>query len=786
MVILLLPQRVVDGVLQPVAPTTAEQSTESLDQIQDRLQKLIGQLEILGVSLSQEDIKLKFLRSLPSDWRTHTLIWRNKTDLEEQSLDDLFNRLKIYEAEVKSSSTESLDQIQDRLQKLIGQLEILGVSLSQEDIKLKFLRSLPSDWRTHTLIWRNKTDLEEQSLDDLFNRLKIYEAEVKSSSSASTTTQNIAFVSLSNTDSTNEPVSAASSVSAVSAKLHVSTLPNVYSLSNAVIYLFFASQSSSPHLDNDDLKQIDADHLEEMDLKWQMAMLTVECNNCYRKRHFARECRSPKDARRNGAAEPQRMSVPVETTTSNALVSQCDGVGSYDWSFQAEEEPTNYALMAFSSSSSSSDNKVVSYSKAYAKAYAQLQSHYDKLTADFRKSQFDVISYQIGLESVEARLLVYQQNEFVFEKDINLLKLEVQLRDNALVRSDESLPPSPIYDRYQSGNRPLAPIIEDWVSDSEDESETKAPQKVPSFVQSIEQVKSPRPSDQHVETSIPAATPKSASPKPTRNGKHRNRKVCFVCKSLDHLIKDCDYHEKKMAQPTARNLAHRGNHTQYAQMPLSNPQRHVVPAVVLTQSRPVPIPAVRPVSTVVPKIKSIGPATSLPHEQHNNSLKPFTKEEEIDQQYVIFPVWSTGFTNPHNTDGDAAFDEKEFEFDAKKPESEVNVSPSSSTQSKKHDDKTKREAKGKIPGVGQISSNNTNTFSAAGPANAAASPTQGKYSCIDTSQLLDDPYMPELEDITYSDDEDDVGAEADFNNLETSITVSPILTTRVYKDHLVT
>nr|GEZ43198.1 hypothetical protein [Tanacetum cinerariifolium]GEZ54790.1 hypothetical protein [Tanacetum cinerariifolium] len=67
------------------------------------------------------------------------------------------------------SSSESLDQIHDRLLKLIIQLEILGESLSQEDINLKFLRSLPTEWRTHTLIWRNKTNLEGQSLDDLFN-----------------------------------------------------------------------------------------------------------------------------------------------------------------------------------------------------------------------------------------------------------------------------------------------------------------------------------------------------------------------------------------------------------------------------------------------------------------------------------------------------------------------------------------------------------------------------------------------------------------------------------------
>nr|GFD20454.1 hypothetical protein [Tanacetum cinerariifolium] len=69
-----------------------------------------------------------------------------------------------------------------------------------------------------------------------------------------------------------------------------------------------------------------------MDLRWQMAMLTMQAR---RKGHFARECRSSKDPRRPGAAEPQRRTVPVETLTSNALVSQCDGTGSYDWSYQA-------------------------------------------------------------------------------------------------------------------------------------------------------------------------------------------------------------------------------------------------------------------------------------------------------------------------------------------------------------------------------------------------------------------------------------------------------------------
>nr|GEY53023.1 hypothetical protein [Tanacetum cinerariifolium] len=119
------------------------------------------------------------------------------------------------------------------------------------------------------------------------------------------------------------------------------------------------------------------------------------------------------------------------------------------------------------------------------------------------------------------------------------------------------------------------------------------------------------------------------------------------------------------------------------------------------------------------------------------------------------PVTAGNQTNPDAED--AAFDGKEYDFDVKKLESEVILSPSSSAQSKEQDDKTKKEAKGKIPTIGQNSLNNTNTFSAAGPSNDA--------------------------DITYSDDEDVVGAEADSNNLESYIPISPIPTIRIHKDH---
>ncbi|GJW25149.1 hypothetical protein Tco_0038960 [Tanacetum coccineum] len=131
----------------------------------------------------------------------------------------------------------------------------------------------------------------------------------------------------------------------------------------------------------------------------------------------------------------------VETPTENALVA-LDGIGRYDWSYQAKEEhPINFALMAHTSSrsSSSSDYEVDSCFKSCVKAYATLKELYDSLSSYYKKSQFNLVSYKAGLESVEARLAHYKKNEVVFEENINVLKLEVKLRDTVLVENKNKL-----------------------------------------------------------------------------------------------------------------------------------------------------------------------------------------------------------------------------------------------------------------------------------------------------------------------------------------------------------
>nr|GEW65265.1 ribonuclease H-like domain, reverse transcriptase, RNA-dependent DNA polymerase [Tanacetum cinerariifolium] len=211
-----------------------------------------------------------------------------------------------------------------------------------------------------------------------------------------------------------------------------------------------------------------------MDLKWQMAMLTMSA------RRFLQ-----KTGRNLGVKG---------TETIGFDKTKCDGLG-YDWSDHAKDGPTNFVVMAYTTSSL--DSEVLSYSKACLKSYKTLKEHYDNLTKDFSKSQSNLGTYKVGLESTEARLKVYKKNDAVFEDDIKILKLDV-------IESVTSLPgieKSKVKTSETKLKNVSAPIIEDWVSDSEDENEIKTETKQikPSFakvkfVKLTEHVKSLRKS----------------------------------------------------------------------------------------------------------------------------------------------------------------------------------------------------------------------------------------------------------------------------------------------------
>ncbi|GKB55488.1 putative reverse transcriptase domain-containing protein [Tanacetum coccineum] len=239
--------------------------------------------------------------------------------------------------ELKAKSTLLLAILDEHLLKLHGikyaktlweainasQLEIHGEVISQEDENLKLLRSLPSAWNNIALIMRNKSDLNTLSMDDLYNNLKVYEAEIKGQSTSSSNSQNVAFVSLENTSNTNEAVNTAHEVSTASSHGQ-------------------ASSQLCGHAYHGGEKILKEDR-KESEFQWQ-------------KKSW------PLIRQRNGDAS--RRIIPVETP-ANALVVQ-DGIGGYDWSFQAKEDITNFALIAYTSQgSSSSDSEVIKWDLKY-------------------------------------------------------------------------------------------------------------------------------------------------------------------------------------------------------------------------------------------------------------------------------------------------------------------------------------------------------------------------------------------------------------------------------------
>ncbi|GJQ95123.1 putative ribonuclease H-like domain-containing protein [Tanacetum coccineum] len=591
---------VVEGVEKVIPPTTVEEKAQKRLEVKARSTLMMG---------------------IP-----------NEHQLKFNSIKDAKSLLEA----IEKRFGETLDQTYDRLQKLVSQLEILGEKLSQEDVNQKLLRSLSPEWNTHAVVWRNKPELETMSMYDLYNNLKVYEPKVKGTSSSNTSTQNMACVSSNNSGNTNEAVNTAQIVSAVSTQVSVANSTNVDNLS--------------------------------------------------------------------------------------------------DDSDQAEEGPTNFALMAYSSTSSNSevstDSNCLSSCLENVKI---LKEQNEQLLKDLRTSKLNTIAYKIGLESVEARLLVYKKNESVYEEDIKLLKREIYLKEVAITELRRKLelaqkqkdeiqltiekfenssknlnklldcqivdkcktslgynvvPPPytrncmpPKHDLSLSGieefvseptvKKPVvetseakasadkpkavkknngAPIIEDWVSDSEEEDmpQAKKEKKIVKssfakikFVKSKEQVKTPR------KTTVKQGNQNRLNTHSPR-GNQRNwnnmmsqrlgsnfemiNKAYYVCGSFDHLQYDCNYHQRqfnniKMVK-LMWNYTQRVNHQIFSRMTHPSPKRNMVPKAVLMRSGLVSLTTARPVNTAQPRtiVNSARPMTNIFNKAHSTVRRPINNK----------------------------------------------------------------------------------------------------------------------------------------------------------------
>ncbi|GJW36372.1 ribonuclease H-like domain-containing protein [Tanacetum coccineum] len=393
-----------------------------------------------------------------------------------------------------ATSAESLDSIFNRLQKIVSRLAILGVIIAQKDLNLKFLSSLPPEWNTNVVVWINKPEIETMSIHDLYNNFKIVEQKIKKTIGTSSGGQNLAFMTAPNSSSTNDANTAYSQVSAASPSVNTAS-PQVCttSVSDNTVYAFMVENLNGSNVLHQDLEQIHEDDLEAMDLKWQLSLLSVrakkyyqktgkkifingndiagydkskvECYNCHKLGYFAKECKASRSKEDQFRNQDNTRKQGNKEDTSKAMLA-IDGVG-FDWSDMAEEQNN----------------------------YETLKKQYDDLLAKQHQTKFEAATYKRGLDIVEAQLVTYRKNEVLFSVEVVVLKREVGIKqyeinmlktefekvkqekdgnefkmkfDKASKDLDQFKNVSEVEPKKVRKNND-APIIEDWVSDDEEQ-----------------------------------------------------------------------------------------------------------------------------------------------------------------------------------------------------------------------------------------------------------------------------------------------------------------------------
>nr|GEX54284.1 ribonuclease H-like domain-containing protein [Tanacetum cinerariifolium] len=465
------------------------------------------------------------------------------------------------------SNLEGLHKCYDMFQSLLSQLETLGAGVSTEDANQKFLRSLPSSWSQVSLITKTKPGVDTLSFDDLYNNLRVFESDVKGSTTSSSSTQNVAFVSSDSTSSTNEVNTA---------------------------------------YDHKDLEQLDDFDLEKIDLKWQVAMISirlkkfykkiwrklhfnakepvgfdktkVESLNCHNTGYFARECISKgnqesrrRDAGNYGHKARYNRRRPAKQDEPKAMVTiDREGV---DWTGHAEDNTENYALMAFNSSNSGSNTKVTSCSKECEKTYAKLKKLYDKQREQLGDASIEIQAYTLALKKLEAQLVCHQKNQLAYEEKISDL---ASCESNSCVKTLESMP-KPVGSKPKAVSKPKvwsdSPIIEEYELDSDDEYVFKATmkQEIPSCasINTVKHVKSPRQTVKDQDTFL----------------------VIF--------FRDYDFHEKITAKQVELNkrknkvTCQRNDRAVWNNVQRLNHKNKFVPTSILTKTGRFPVNAVR-------------------------------------------------------------------------------------------------------------------------------------------------------------------------------------------------
>nr|GEX21510.1 putative ribonuclease H-like domain-containing protein [Tanacetum cinerariifolium] len=433
-----------------------------------------------------------------------------------------------------SATSTEFDLIFNRLLKIVSKLAVLGIFISQEDLNMKFLRSLPSKWNTYVVVWRNKADLDTMSIDDIYNNFKIVEQEVRGTTS---------------TNSTNH--------------------------------------QNGSQLMHEDLEQIHEDDLEEIDLKWQLSLLSMKAKRFFQKTGNKITINGSDTTGYGKAKENRtrnqdttRKTIHVKDTSSKVMVA-IDGAA-FDWSYMVDyEAPTNMAFMDFSDSEVYTDNTC---SKTYNEI-AVLKHKLEKISKVKDAIEIKIEKFENASQSLDK--LIGSQITDNSKRGLGYVRYNAvspphtrRFSPPRINLSHTGLPEFDVPSVQSYGVKPIevvtktssvrisepvkenngAPLIEEWESEGEDDVEYP-PKK---------ESKTVKPSKTKVEVVIPKQNDKSArrpvkyaemyrQQRPRGNQRNWNNlkshqiggnfvmynKDCYACGSFNHLHARCKYHQRE-------------------------------------------------------------------------------------------------------------------------------------------------------------------------------------------------------------------------------------------------
>ncbi|GJT96557.1 ribonuclease H-like domain-containing protein [Tanacetum coccineum] len=471
-----------------------------------------------------------------------------------------------------------------KFQSLLSQLEIRCAGVSTEDANQKFLRSLPSSWSQVSLVMRTKPRVDSLSFDDLYNNLRVFKSDVKGSTRSSSSAQNVAFVSSESTSSTNDVSTAyGDSTSAV----YNSQRENSSSYTDELTYSFFANQSSSLQLDHEDMEQLDEFDLEEMDLKWQVVMILIRLKKFYKKTDQKAIKKAEEEMQGTLDIEQKIMGGDMENRRNLKICNL------------------------------GSDTKVKSCSKECVESYAKLKKLYSEQREQLGDASIEIQAYTQALakkllaeavkekEELKTKLENFQSSSKGRSK---LLNSQMSTRDKSRSSDVED---SPVHDRFANVKGMHAvppPMARNYISGPDREVDDSM------FTYGLKHSKT---SESNTQTSnfdsLIRILYKSDSDDEYVIQPLKEQENLY----LSHLIRDCDFHEKKSM---AKQLNEQKEGKGYCQRRLDqfNTARQNLSSQAATTS------TARKVNTARPIVNEIRPRNNF-YKSHSPIRRPFNR-----------------------------------------------------------------------------------------------------------------------------------------------------------------